>query len=185
MELTGKRILVVEDDYYLADALCQDLREHGAVVLGPAPTPFYAFQLLGRRGVDGAVLDVKLHGTTVFGLADELCRRGTPILFATAYGEEVIPERFRGRPRISKPYDTGGLLRALAALQPAGQGPSGPAASADGEEPRPSREDSHLRMMRAIAAAMRQNAAAAATRPARAGADRPAKSPPEPATPRD
>lgn len=116
MDLEGKRILVVEDDYYLADEMCQDLRRQGAVVLGPAPTPFYAMQLLGRRGVDGAVLDVRLHGTTVFSLADELTRRGTPIVFATAYGDEAMPERYKSRPRLTKPYDRSRLLEALVEL---------------------------------------------------------------------
>lgn len=113
MELAGKRILVVEDDHYIADEICQDLRSEGATVLGPAPTPFYAMQLLGRRGVDGAVLDVRLHGMTVFGLADELTRRGTPMVFATGYGDDVIPERFRGMPRVTKPYDRALLIEAL------------------------------------------------------------------------
>ena len=160
MDITGKRILVVEDDYWFADALCADLRQHGVVVVGPAPTPFYAMQLLGRRGVDGAVLDVRLHGATVFGLADELCRRGTPILFATAHGEEVMPERFRGRPRIAKPYDPQSLLRALVALQPEDRTAlSSLPHRAAGAGPMPPGEDnSRIRMLRAVAASMRQAA---------------------------
>lgn len=159
MDITGKRILIVEDDFRLADALCADLRRRGAVVVGPAPTPFYAMQLLGRRGVDGAVLDVRLHGTTVFGLADELCRRGTPILFATAQGDDVMPERFRERPRIAKPYDPEGLLHALQALQPDGHGTraSGPLGS---KGPGAAGGNRRTRMLRAICGAMRASARA-------------------------
>lgn len=181
MEITGKRILVVEDDYRLANALCADLRQHGVVVVGPAPTPFYAMQLLGRRGVDGAVLDVRLHGKTVFGLADELCRRGTPILFATANDEDVMPERFQGRPRITKPYDPESLRRALLALQPhdwtaPAPAPARPAPRpAPAIAPHPGEADSRTRMLKAMTAAMRR---AGAERPARrSGADRTAKSP--------
>ena len=51
VDLNGKRILVAEDDYFLATDICRDLRELGATVLGPAPTSFYALSLLGRLGV--------------------------------------------------------------------------------------------------------------------------------------
>lgn len=162
MELAGKRILVVEDDYYIADEMCHDLRQQGAVVLGPAPTPFYAMQLLGRRGVDGAVLDIRLHGTTVFGLADELTRRGTPIIFATAYGEEAIPERFRNKPRLSKPYERSRLIEAILEM--------GRVRPVETIAPRmPSHvetndrrdADPRTRMMRAICAGMRRSGEAA------------------------
>ena len=48
-ELNGKRIVVVEDDYLLANDICRELRDLGATVLGPAPTPFYAKHLIGRK----------------------------------------------------------------------------------------------------------------------------------------
>ena len=51
-DLNGKRIVVVEDDYLLANDICRELRELGATVLGPAPTPFYATQLIGRRKIE-------------------------------------------------------------------------------------------------------------------------------------
>ena len=105
MDLAGRRILVVEDDANLAASLCAALRERGATVLGPAPTPFYAMSLIGRRGVDGAVLDIRLHGTTVFEVADELTSRGTPLVFATPYGPEMVPSRHRHQPVVTKPFD--------------------------------------------------------------------------------
>jgi CheY-like chemotaxis protein len=116
MDLTGKRILVVEDDGALAEDICRKLRELGATVLGPAPTPFYAMSLLGRRGVDGAVLDVRLHGATVFEVADELAQRGTPIVFAISYGPEIFPARHRQRPRVTKPLDKDGMSEIVRAL---------------------------------------------------------------------
>ena len=108
--LLGKRILVVEDDYLLATEICSTLRDLGAVVLGPAPTPFYAESLLGRRGVDVAILDVRLHGTTVYSLADELVRRTTPIIFATAQEQSDAPERFQSAAWLNKPIDLGRLI---------------------------------------------------------------------------
>ena len=60
-DLNGKRIVVVEDDFVLATDICRTLRELGATVLGPAPTPFYAMHLIGGKKIDAAVLDVRLH----------------------------------------------------------------------------------------------------------------------------
>jgi DNA-binding response OmpR family regulator len=115
-ELNGKRIVVVEDDYLLATDICRELRELGATVLGPAPTPFYATQLIGERKIDAAVLDVRLHGTTVFEVADMLNSRGVPILFATAYDRKDMPVRFRGANLLEKPLDRHKLLSEILAM---------------------------------------------------------------------
>jgi len=113
MDLRDKRILVVEDDYYLAHDICDDLKRHHATVLGPAPTPFFASNLLSHRRIDGAVLDVILHREHVYDLADELCRRGVPLLFATALGSDQLPERFRDFPHIQKPYSAIEVVSAM------------------------------------------------------------------------
>ncbi|HEV7346480.1 MAG TPA: hypothetical protein VGN60_12700 [Devosia sp.] len=109
-DLNGKRIVVVEDDFLLAADICRDLRELGATVLGPAPTPFYAAQLIGRRRIDAAVLDVRLHGTTVFEVADMLKEQGIPMVFATAYDREALPPRFRESCLLEKPLDRKKLI---------------------------------------------------------------------------
>ena len=116
IELNGKRVIVVEDDYLLASDLCSDFRALGATVLGPAPTPFYALQLIGnkeRRRLDGAVLDVSLHGTSVFDVADLLSRRGIPFVFATAMEKTAIPQRFEGAPVLTKPYERSEVVQAV------------------------------------------------------------------------
>ena len=115
-DLNGKRIVVVEDDFLLATDICRDLRDLGATVLGPAPTPFYAMHLIGGKKVDAAVLDVRLHGTTVFEVADVLQDRGVPILFTTAYDRKSLPVRFRDAPLLEKPLDRQKLVTEIYAL---------------------------------------------------------------------
>lgn len=115
-ELNGKRIVVVEDDYLLANDICRELRDLGATVLGPAPTPFYAMHLIGRKKIDAAVLDVRLHGTSVFDVADLLDDQGVPILFATAYDRKSLPGRFRAAPLLEKPLDRKKLVREICAM---------------------------------------------------------------------
>ena len=59
--LSGRRILVVEDEFFVADDLVQALTRLGAEVLGPVATREEAFELLstGER-IDLAVLDLSL-----------------------------------------------------------------------------------------------------------------------------
>ncbi len=113
--LEGKRIVVVEDDAILALELADQLRATGATVLGPAPTVHYAMQLigLGRRRLDGAVLDIHLHGKTVYELADVLNDREVPFLFATAMDRKTIPARFRHAPVLDKPVTPADLANAV------------------------------------------------------------------------
>jgi DNA-binding response OmpR family regulator len=115
-ELSGKRIVVVEDDYLLASDICRELREKGATVLGPAPTPFYAMQLIGNRKLDAAVLDVRLHGATVYEVADMLVGRGVPIVFATGSARSDMPKRFQMASVFEKPLNRKTLLAEIISI---------------------------------------------------------------------
>ncbi|MCD2323348.1 response regulator [Sphingomonas sp. IC-56] len=102
--LDGMRILVVEDEYLLADDLRDALTEAGAQVLGPVPSVDDAQALIAREAeIDAAVLDINLRGEMVFPVADVLAKRGVPFAFATGYDEWALPERFAGAPRVEKP----------------------------------------------------------------------------------
>lgn len=117
--LNGKRIIVAEDDYLLATEVCRELEAQGATVLGPAPTPFYAMNLLGptgRRRIDAAVLDVHLHGVTVYEVAEVLQDRGVPFIFTTGFAKASIPERFGAVPVVLKPIGSAELAQKLCKL---------------------------------------------------------------------
>lgn len=103
--LAGARIQVVEDEYLLADDLCDALLQAGAEVLGPFASVDGASAFLKRdEKVDAAVLDINLRGEMVFPLADALAAIGVPFAFATGYDWSVLPERFVDIPRIEKPF---------------------------------------------------------------------------------
>ena len=111
------RILVVEDEYLLADELAMELGDEGATVLGPVPSIERAMALLdGQALPHGAILDVNLSGEPVFRLADVLAERGVPMIFTTGYDPSAFPERFAHVPRCEKPFNIGRITAALSGL---------------------------------------------------------------------
>lgn len=111
------RILVVEDEYLLADDLCHALEQAGAVVLGPVPGVEEALALIETEPrIDAAVLDVNLRGDMVFPVADALRDRNVPFAFATGYDRWILPDRFAAHPRIEKPFRTDKLATKLTPL---------------------------------------------------------------------
>jgi CheY-like chemotaxis protein len=112
--LRGFHILIVEDEFLLASALCHTLQDAGAVVVGPANSVNSALALLDTNPIlDGAVLDINLRGEMVFPVADVLARRGTPFVFATGYGEDMAPERYSFVPYCQKPVEAVAVAEAL------------------------------------------------------------------------
>ncbi|MBP1807493.1 response regulator [Rubellimicrobium aerolatum] len=103
--LAGQHILVVEDDYFVADDLTAMLEAAGATVLGPAATLADARGLVARtERLDGAILDINLQGETVFPVANLLRERGIPFIFATGYDRGEIPARFADVRSCEKPF---------------------------------------------------------------------------------
>jgi DNA-binding response OmpR family regulator len=112
-ELAGHLVLVVEDDYFIAEEICVALREKGASVIGPAADIEHGRMLMARQPLDCAVLDVNLHGEHVFQLAGELRARGVRSIFATGYDAAFLPLAFRDAIYLQKPIDLVALVRAV------------------------------------------------------------------------
>jgi DNA-binding response OmpR family regulator len=112
--LLGLRVLVVEDDYFIALELCHALRQAGAEVVGPARNVQSGLDAIGNEQIDCAVLDVNLQGRMGFQLAEELRERDVPAIFATGYDPGTIPDELADLPRLEKPVDLSALCRAVA-----------------------------------------------------------------------
>ncbi|NQE64808.1 response regulator [Caulobacter sp. RHG1] len=114
--LAGRRILVVEDDFFLASDAARALREAGAQIVGPIPRSAPALDVLARDGVDAAVVDINLGDGPSFELADALKRHGVPFVFVTGYDEILIPERLADVVTVLKPADMKAVVLAVAGL---------------------------------------------------------------------
>ncbi|WP_292080905.1 response regulator [Mesorhizobium sp.] len=117
LDLQGRSVLVVEDDFYLADDTRQMLEDAGAEVLGPVSAADEALSLLEIRKPDCAVVDVNLGAGPSFGLASTLQARGIPFVFLTGYDPDIIPAEFRGAPCLQKPIDPEKVLLTIKTLE--------------------------------------------------------------------
>jgi CheY-like chemotaxis protein len=105
-DLCGRRILIVEDDFFIASDITAAFRAAGAQVVGPAATLRQALDLIARTDLlDGAVLDINLGGEMSFGLVDALRTRNIPAVFASGYDRCVIPPAYRALPLCEKPVN--------------------------------------------------------------------------------
>lgn len=102
-KLEGVRVLVVEDEYMIADDLVRVLSEAGAKVIGPASSLTGATDLAEATLLDAAVLDINLRGIAVYPLVDMLRARGVPVVLATGYGTDAIPLAYADLPHCEKP----------------------------------------------------------------------------------
>jgi CRP-like cAMP-binding protein len=112
------RILVVEDNYLTAKAVCDIVRDCGFSVAGAVARLESGLDFLAERDIDGAIVDINLDGTQSFPLCAELNRRKVPFCFLTGYAPSIIPPAFRSAPLLSKPFDPGQMKLALTGLAP-------------------------------------------------------------------
>ena len=111
--LQGFGVLIVEDEAMVAMLLEDLLHELGCHVVEIASRVETALASILARIFDVAILDVNLKGETSYPVADVLELRNVPFLFATGYGTEAIPEKYRQRTVLQKPFRKQELEEAL------------------------------------------------------------------------
>ena len=113
-QLEGVRVLIVEDEPLVAMLLEDMLSDLGCVVVGVAGSVTEAVTHAKGAALDVAILDVNLGTQSSAPVAEALSARSVPFVFATGYGESGVPEAFRGRPALQKPYGMQDVARLLA-----------------------------------------------------------------------
>jgi DNA-binding response OmpR family regulator len=115
--LSGKRILIVEDEALIALTMECEFQDAGAEIVGPAHDLATAIDLAGSE-IDAAVLDINLSGDKVFPAARMLQSRGIPFVFASATCEEVTKQdgEFGGAVCFEKPLRLEDMVAAIEGL---------------------------------------------------------------------
>jgi DNA-binding NtrC family response regulator len=108
-------VLIIEDEFLLADDLAGALRRIGIDVIGPI-AEFTDAAAVAHDAFDVAVLDVNLRGNSTYPIADAMMKANKAFIFTTGYGADCIPERFRQVARWEKPYDLDEVTAEVACL---------------------------------------------------------------------
>jgi DNA-binding response OmpR family regulator len=111
----NSKVLVVEDEWLIADEVCHQLLKAGYRVVGPVPSVREALSLIDEDEVDAALLDFRLHDENSYQIAEELAAHNIPFAFLTGYDPKEIPY-YGKRPCLQKPFSTEMLLRMMGAL---------------------------------------------------------------------
>ena len=80
------------------------LHELGYRVAGEAGRVEEALGLVQRTEFDIAIMDINLHGEPVFPVANAIKARNRPFIFATGYNNSSLPDEYRDRPALQKPF---------------------------------------------------------------------------------
>jgi CheY-like chemotaxis protein len=114
----GKRVLVVEDELMIRMLLQDMLTDLGYTLAGEAGRIDEAMALARDGEFDVAILDVNLNGQPISPVVEILVARGLPFVFATGYGQRGVPEPYRQRPTLQKPFQADALAQAIEAAAP-------------------------------------------------------------------
>jgi len=101
--LSGRRLLVVEDEMLVLMSIEDMLAELGCKSVASAATVDQAVALIDTQDFDAAMLDMNLNGTKSFPVADKLAALGVPFIFATGYGAQDMRDGYGDRPLLKKP----------------------------------------------------------------------------------
>ena len=108
-----RSVLLVEDEVMIRMMVADMLEELGYRIVAEAGDIDEAVHLVQTTDFDIALLDVNVNGKIITPVAESVMLRGLPFVFATGYGAEGLPEKFRDRPTIQKPFQIETLARPI------------------------------------------------------------------------
>jgi DNA-binding response OmpR family regulator len=109
MSAKGLRVFVVEDEAMIRLMVMDMLEELGCRVAAEAGDVEEAAKLARSADFDLAILDVNVKGKLISPVAELIRARSRPIIFATGYGSDGLPEEFRDFPALQKPFQQDAL----------------------------------------------------------------------------
>lgn len=113
--LAGLRILVVEDEVLIAMDIEDMLLDLNCKPVGPASTIEDAIKIIcDDNRLDGALLDMSLHGKPVQPIVEELVSKGVAFVLVTGYARrDDDVAAMADAPRLNKPFAVGVLSEVL------------------------------------------------------------------------
>ena len=100
----GCSVFLVEDEVMIRMMVADMLEELGCSVAAEAGEIGEAVKLAQSTEFDLAILDVNVNGKVITPVAELIKARNRPFIFATGYGSSGLPEEYRDRPALQKPF---------------------------------------------------------------------------------
>jgi CheY-like chemotaxis protein len=100
----GGSVFLVEDEVMIRMMVADMLDELGYSVAAEAGEINEAIKLAQSTEFDIAILDVNVNGKVISPVAELIKARNRPFIFATGYGSQGLPEEYRDRPALQKPF---------------------------------------------------------------------------------
>jgi CheY-like chemotaxis protein len=122
--LTGRRILVVEDEMLVLMNMEMALEDLGCSAISAAATVADALHALSTYQFDAALVDVNLGKEKSYPIADALAQRGIPFAFCTGCGSHSDRHDLDPLPVLRKPYLRAELVAMLQQLMPDERSPA-------------------------------------------------------------
>jgi CheY-like chemotaxis protein len=108
------RVLLVEDEFMIAEFIAGLLTAHGMTVAGTAGSVAAALSAIETVDFDCALLDVNLKGDSIAPVADRLAAQGRRYVFLTGYARHRLPQGHGHVTCVAKPVKIPELLAAIA-----------------------------------------------------------------------
>lgn len=111
-----KKILVVEDEFFVALSVQDMIEQSGHQVVGPFRSLLSAWNAAQKEKIDAALLDIRIEGGTAFPVANTLQARHIPFAFVTAHTDLVSLKVYREAPVVPKPFEAREIAETLGTL---------------------------------------------------------------------
>jgi DNA-binding response OmpR family regulator len=109
----GGSVFLVEDEVMIRMMVADMLDELGFRVTAEAGEIGEALRLAQSAEFDLAILDVNVNGKVISPVAELIKARNRPFIFATGYGSSGLPEEYRDRPALQKPFQIETLAKMI------------------------------------------------------------------------
>jgi|SRR6185312_10271494 DNA-binding response OmpR family regulator len=109
----GGSVFLVEDEVMIRMMVADMLDELGFRVTAEAGDIGEALKLAQSAEFDLAILDVNVNGKVISPVAELIKARNRPFIFATGYGSSGLPEEYRDRPALQKPFQIETLAKMI------------------------------------------------------------------------
>jgi len=114
--LSGKSVLIVEDNFLLAEDLRSTVEKAGARIVGPIGDASQALAAAQEKKIDVALLDVGFRGQSSVAVAHALAYRLIPFIIITGYVRDALPRELENALYLAKPVKTDAVLNVISAL---------------------------------------------------------------------